>query len=150
MNYLATGLFCISVLSLGSTPIVVALENPTGKFESESEGKDFDVTNMSAVYQGRSYANYPNYGEHGSVFGNNNVDKFFILGNIKNIGNTTYGNVSIIANLYNNESGLVDLIEGTPIHDIGRPNSSSPYKIYVELHNASDFDHYLIQVIGKK
>jgi len=140
-------IFAIAMLfSIVSVSAVFALENPSGKFESNN--KDFVVTNMSAVYQGAGLSTVKgNYNVQGNY---PSVDKFYILGNIKNIGNTTYNDVSIVASLYNNRSGLIDLIEDHPIHDVSSPNNSSSFKIPVELHNQSDFDHFVIQAIGKK
>jgi len=106
--------------------MVLAIENPTGKFQS----KNFVLTNMSTVRQN-------------SYFG----DKFLILGVVKNIGNKTFDAVSLLANLYNKKGNLIDVVETTPFFNVGEPNSSSPYKFEVNL-NASQLDHYLIQVGG--
>ena len=116
------------MMVMGNPSIILGLENPIGKFES----KNFVVTNMSTVLQ-NSYSG----------------DKFLILGILTNIGNKTFNEVSLLSNLYDKGGNLIDVIETTPFHSVGFPNSSSPYKFEVYV-NASQFDHYLIQVAGRE
>jgi hypothetical protein len=113
---------------MGSLTIGLALDNPTGKFQSNN----FIVTNMSTVLQ-KSYSG----------------DKFLILGIVKNIGNKTFDEVSVVANLYDKNGSLIDVVQTTPIYHVGFPNSTSPYKFEVYV-NASHFDNYLIQLGGKE
>jgi len=65
------------------------------------------------------------------------------------MGNKTFDEVKILANLYDKNGNLIDVVETTPVFDVGYPNSSSPYKFEVDV-NASRFDHYLVQLGGRQ
>jgi hypothetical protein len=106
--------------------LVSASTHPTGTYVS----KNFRIDNMSAVYTSSLLR-----------------DHFDLIGILYNIGNNTYSNVSLEAQLFDQKSKLIDVESGSPVFSTFFPGGISGYKIPVKV-NASDFHHYVIQVGG--
>jgi hypothetical protein len=105
--------------------LVSASTNPTGTYVS----KNFRIDNMSAVYT-------PLLRDH-----------FDLIGILHNIGKNTYSNVSLEAQVFDQNSKLIDVESGSPVFSTFFPGGISRYKIPAKV-NPSDFDHYVIQIGG--
>ena len=116
--------FLILLLLIGNT-YVYPINPPKGSYES----KNFQITNMSAIYKG-------------SFIG----DNYEVLGIIKNIGNQTFDYVSLFITLYDKNGNLIGLEETTPIFNtVGNPGNSSEFKFDIGT-NSSLFDRYIVKV----
>jgi hypothetical protein len=103
--------------------------NITGTYESQS----FEITNMSAIYHPEGYPS-----------------TYEIVGMAKNIGNSTYTNIQLSVELYDNNNTLIGVEQGNPTTDL-RPGDTSPFKISTsESIKDTDFDHFHITVAGIK
>ena len=98
--------------------------SPEGTYES----KNFEVTNISAVY-----CNCIDIG-------------FNMMGIIKNIDNKTQDNVRVMAELYNSKGELIGVETGAPFFSSLGPLLTTPFKILVAKVNQSALDHYIIIV----
>jgi hypothetical protein len=106
--------------------LAFASTDPTGTYVS----KNFRIDNMSAVYTSAPLRNH-----------------FDLIGILYNIGNNTYSNITLEAQLFDQKSKLIDVESGNPVFSTFFPGGISGYKIPVKV-NASDFHHYVIQVGG--
>lgn len=98
--------------------------SPEGTYES----KNFEVTNISAVYC-------------------NCIDTGFnMMGIIKNIDNKTHDNIQVMAELYNSKGELIGVETGAPFFSDIDPEITTPFKILVANVNQSALDHYIIIV----
>jgi hypothetical protein len=113
---------CASLVILFVTASVSIYGEPKGTFI----GKHFRVTNMSTV--------------------SDSVNSTNIIGIVKNIGNKTLIGAGVVAELYDFNNRLINVIEYTPVivNTLG-PNEISPFKVWT---NTRSFDHYVVRIVG--
>lgn len=103
--------------------------NITGTFESET----FEFTNMSAIYDPEGYSS-----------------TYEIVGIARNIGNSTYSDIQLSVELFDNNNTLIGVEKGSPNFDLG-PGDESAFKVSTsESVKNSDLDHFRITVAGIK
>jgi len=116
-----TSLLALLVLSIS----IVSAQTPKGTFDS----KTLSISNMSAIRQ------------EDSIY----AQSWDILGMVKNIGNQSYDNIELVADIYNPSNQLIDVIKGSPSFATLAPGEQSSFKIEFQTDNKdATFDHYII------
>lgn len=80
-----------------------------------------------------------------TIFG----DTASVVGFIRNVGDTAWTSVKLIATFYDKGGNLIAIEEGSPIvpQRMSEPNGISPFEI-PKSSNITQMDHYVIEAIG--
>ncbi len=116
----------LGILSVFLLTTQTAFAEPKGSYQSEN----FKITNMSALYKGKYIQ-----------------DIYELLGIIENTGNNTSMEIQLVATLFDKNNNLIGIDETSPIFEVSKNGSHSPFKFIVST-NKTLFDHYVVEVGG--